>query len=221
MMNPAPVIIHFLTPGSEQECLTAAERSRAAAFRFADDAESWTTWRSGLRRILGEVIGLPPLDVPIQLGPFGKPLLASPHEGIHFSLSHCKDLALVAISRCGPVGIDLEPIDRATDLLGCEEGFCHVLETRALPVEKSERATHLLENWCAKEALLKCIGTGFSHPPTGVRLVVCEEGFTVMADTPLPGWNPQDRILRLRHTRLERYCAALACGTTAVEFNDI
>jgi 4'-phosphopantetheinyl transferase len=218
-MNPAPVIIHFLTPGSEQDCLTASERGRAAAFRFPRDAENWTTWRSGLRRILAEAVGRHPLDVPIELGPFGKPMLAAPYEGIHFSLSHCQDLALVAISMSGPIGIDLEPISRASELLGCEDGFCHALEMRDLPTEKSLRAANLLELWCAKEALLKCVGTGFSHPPTGVRLIGNDEGFTVNPETSLPGWHPQDRILRIRHPKLDDYCTALACGPAPIEFN--
>lgn len=204
-MNPDSVIIHFLTADEPAVFLTDAEALRAASFRFPQDAERWRSWRSGLRRVLGESIGIHPLEVPLVFGGLGKPALAAPFERLHFSLSHCNELALAALCEAGPVGIDLEPLVRASELLGCEESFCHPEEIRHLPAEKAARGLELLEIWTAKESLLKAIGTGLSHPPEKVRI----QGATATSGSLLAGI---ERLVihRLRHPMLSDYSAALS-----------
>ncbi|WAC19374.1 4'-phosphopantetheinyl transferase superfamily protein [Luteolibacter sp. SL250] len=157
----------MLHPGeirADIRSLNEAEQTRAASFRFENDARHWTACRSGLRAILGRVLSLPPAEVPLVTGPGGKPCLAPPFADTHFNLSHCRDLALVAVATF-PVGIDVEPESRARDLLGCEESFCHPQEIAGLPEDESMRAVGLLEIWNAKEAVLKAHGTGLLTPP--------------------------------------------------------
>lgn len=159
--------IHVLHPGeirADIRSLDDGEKARAAAFRFETDARHWTACRRGLRAILGQVLSLPPAEVPLETGPGGKPCLAAPFADTHFNLSHCRDLALVAVAPFS-VGIDVEPESRARDLLGCEESFCHPQEIAALPEDEFMRAVVLLEIWNAKEALLKAHGTGLLTPP--------------------------------------------------------
>lgn len=159
--------IHVLHPGkirSDLRTLDDGERARAASFRFEEDAQHWTACRNGLRAILGKILSLSPAEVPLEAGPGGKPRLAAPFGDTHFNLSHCRDLALVAIAPF-PVGVDVEPEARARDLLGCEEGFCHPQEIAKLPEDEFMRAVVLLEIWNAKEAVLKAHGTGLLTPP--------------------------------------------------------
>jgi 4'-phosphopantetheinyl transferase len=136
-------------------------------------------------------------------------VLAPPFDHLHFSLSHCNGLALVALCAEGPVGIDLEPISRAPDLSGCENSFCHPDEIAALPVEQSARCFQLLEIWTAKEALLKALGTGFLHPPETIRIQPEASRFNATCDEPLPGIASQI-IQHLQHPALTAYCAALS-----------
>lgn len=208
-MNTDSVIIHLLTADEPGVFLTADEVGRAASFRFPHDAERWRSWRSGLRRVLGETIGVHPLEVPLVIGEFGKPVLAAPFDGLHFSLSHCNDLALVALCEAGPVGIDLEPLARASDLFGCEESFCHPAEILHLPAGNSARGLQLLEIWTAKESLLKALGTGLSHPPETVRIQRRASGFTATSDSILPGIGML-AIHRPCHPMLTDYCTALS-----------
>lgn len=213
-MIPGTVSIHLVSPGAasreeDERVLTNPEKSRAASFRFPEDAARWTSFRAALRRILGEAIQVPPHEVPLVLTEFGKPVLAEPFACLHFSLSHCNDLALVALCADGPVGVDLEPLSRAPDLLGCETGFCHLEELASLPVDPSARARRLLEIWTAKEALLKALGTGFSHPPENVRIHFGASTLSAVSITPLPGM--QDQVLRLlHHPALALHCASLS-----------
>jgi 4'-phosphopantetheinyl transferase len=149
-------------------CLSAEEQKQAERFRFEKDAVNWRACRAALRVVLGEALGIFPEAVAFEFGEFGKPALSG--HGLHFNLSHCRDLALIALCRDGAVGVDIEPADRATSLLGCEDAFCHPDEIAGLPVDEEPRATMLMETWTKKEALLKALGTGFSLPAQSVSV---------------------------------------------------
>lgn len=203
------VIVHIIDPAvigaeSAAACLTPAEREQARGFHFEKDARHWTACRCALRRILGAALSLRPAAVPIEFGPFGKPLLALPSGDLHFNLSHCPDLALIALCTSGPVGIDLESAGRAPSLVGCEDAFCHPDEIVSLPEDAAARARVLLELWTAKEALLKALGTGMSLAPETVSLAPGKEDLS--ADLRLDHF----RRHRLAHPLLSRHLACLA-----------
>ncbi|HVJ45354.1 MAG TPA: 4'-phosphopantetheinyl transferase superfamily protein [Luteolibacter sp.] len=211
MIRPA-ASLHIIVPdqiADPEGDLTRDELHRASAFRFAGDRERWIACRSALRRILGEICQVAPRDVPIIIGPNGKPLLAPPFEGVHFNLSHCEDLALIAVDSA-PVGVDLEPLSRAPSLIGCEASFCHPDEISALPSDESARGLGLLSIWTAKEAALKAIGTGLLHPP-GEIFVDLHTGI-VRSDRSIPGIEKVG-LEKLTDPRLAHHSAFLArCG---------
>ncbi|MEO5714286.1 MAG: 4'-phosphopantetheinyl transferase superfamily protein [Luteolibacter sp.] len=218
-MTPGQVIIHpvfphRLSPDFVDACLTDEEKSRAARFHFPNDATHWAACRAALRAILGREIGLAPREVPLVFSEFGKPLLASPFNSLHFNLSHCPDLAIVALSLDGPVGIDLESLARATDLLECENSFCHPEEIRTLDADKEVRATQLLRIWTAKEAVLKALGTGLSHPPELVRIVFGPEDTVAESEQGLSEIEIQ-MIRRLENPAFEGFCVMVSSQKTA------
>jgi 4'-phosphopantetheinyl transferase len=118
-------------------CLSAAERQQAERFRFEKDAVHWRACRAALRVVLGEALGIAAETVAFEFGEFGKPALSPPWDGLHFNLSHCRDLALIALCGDGAVGVDVEPADRAASLLGCEDAFCHPEEIAQLPADET------------------------------------------------------------------------------------
>jgi len=189
-MNAGPAFIHLVSPAAITReaafsCLTAGEKSQAERFRFEKDANHWAACRASLRRILGEAVQVPPGEVHLVFSKFGKPSLAAPYASLHFNLSHCQDLALIVRCTDGPVGIDLEPMTRAPELIECESTFCHPLEILELPSQIEDRGRQLLRIWTAKEAILKAMGTGLSHAPESTRILfqqphavaICDEGF--------------------------------------------
>lgn len=223
-MSPATVSIHILSPDvrsveDDALVLTDSERTRASQFHFREHAAYWMAFRAGLRRILGNAIQASPREVPLVVTEFGKPVLAPPFNHLHFSLSHCNDLALVALCEEGPIGCDLEPVSRAPDLLDCESTICHPTEIATLPVERETRGLRLLEIWTAKEALLKALGTGLSHPPETVRILTGADFSTATSDTPLSGIQNQI-IRRLVHPLLTAYRSSLSApsSVTRLEF---
>lgn len=186
------VTVHLVFPAlmsrmAAAACISDDELIRAERFRFRNDALHWIACRAALRQILGDAIQRPPREVPLVLSSYGKPALAPPYESIHFNLSHCSDLAVVAVGVDGPVGIDLEKSDRAMDLLECESTFCHPEEIQHLPNESTLRARQLLRIWTAKEAVLKALGTGLSHPPDATRILFRKPVSHAVSDRPVAG----------------------------------
>jgi 4'-phosphopantetheinyl transferase len=123
---PGTVTVQIIDPalaGDSREVLSAEEAALAERFRFEKDAVHWRANRAALRRILGRALGIPAAEVVLLTAEFGKPFLGDPHAGLHFNLSHCEDLALVALCSDGPVGVDIEPAGRAPSLLECEKVF--------------------------------------------------------------------------------------------------
>lgn len=221
-MDHHPIRVRLVFPGrippeTAVTCLTDEEKARATRFKFEKDAVSWAAYRGRLREILGHEIGLPAVEVPLEISETGKPRLAIPHDWLDFNLSHCNGLALVALSKNGPVGIDLEPRDRAETLLGCEMSFCHPEEIKALPADDGPRARQLLHIWTAKEAILKALGTGLTHPPESVKIHF--QGVTGTASSEIPLEGIGNLIFqKLSHPDLKEYQAVLAMSATAGQF---
>jgi 4'-phosphopantetheinyl transferase len=150
--------------------LSVEERRRAGAFRQLSDQHRYSVAHVALRQILGELLGMRPSAVPIGSdpclqcsGPHGKPHLPA-YTGLHFSLSHASNVAMVAVGE-DPVGVDVEVIpddDRYLDLLGTLTRSEHVA-IRRVPAE--HRPTALTQCWVRKEALLKATGEGLAREP--------------------------------------------------------
>ena len=162
-------------------CLSKAERQQAERFRFEKDAIHWRACRAALRMFLARAHGISAAEVTLEFGEFGKPTmvrtLGLTGPLLHFNLSHCRDLVVIALCGEGPVGVDIEPLDRATSLLGCEDAFCHPDEISRLPAEEMPRAVRLLDIWTRKEALLKALGTGMSLAPQTVSVANAPHGY--------------------------------------------
>lgn len=215
------VMIHLVDPSTvapetAQACLTNEEKSRADRFRFPQDAIHWAACRASLRMILGKTIRLPPQDVPLNYLEFGKPILASPYNFLHFNLSHCANLAAVALSIDGPVGIDLEAKERAPDLLECESTFCHPAEMLRLSTDSAKRSLQLLEIWTAKEAILKALGTGLSSSPVEIQTIFKDDSVHFSTDKFLFITNNQC-VNRVIDRRLAHYQSFVSHDRSATE----
>lgn len=165
------VTLHLLTlewdlPENPETFLDSDEIERMERFVFKPDALRWSVFRAKAKRALAnhtEGRILPWLE-----GPGGKPWVDLP--GLEFNLSHSDSLAALVVSGAGPVGVDLEPLERAPTLLECEDSFCHPSERAKLPEDADLRGLALLQLWTAKESLLKAVGTGLQYPPTEMRI---------------------------------------------------
>jgi 4'-phosphopantetheinyl transferase len=139
----------FQLSESEQERL--ARRSGVARRRFAIS-------HAAMRQIVAAYQGCAPAFA-ILSTPYGEAPRAA--GGIELSLSHCEDLALVAVA-CTPVGVDIEALTNVADDLDELAEFAlseaEIGTFRAAPARR--RPGTLLRAWTRKEACLKARGEG-------------------------------------------------------------
>jgi len=153
------------------ELLDAAERERAARFKFRAPRDQYVISRSLLRQALGRYLDIEAGDVRFAATANGKPVLAG-DSGLQFNLSHTEGATALAITRNHRVGIDVERIRRNTDALELAARFFsprEVLWLRSQPA--SDHIPSFFSCWTAKEAYIKAHGQGLSMPLAGFSVL--------------------------------------------------
>ena len=138
---------------------TVAERQRAALFHRRQDAEHYLIAHGALRVVLAGYLTCDPASLRFDVRENGKPFLDG--GAVEFNLSHSGSLALIAVARDRPVGVDIELIRPVPELDALAARVCTAGELAtlvALPHPDRERAFFTL--WTRKEALAKATGEG-------------------------------------------------------------
>ncbi|MFE0171839.1 4'-phosphopantetheinyl transferase family protein [Streptomyces sp. NPDC059002] len=133
------------------------------------------------------VLRVPPGDLRVDHDDQGRPRLSGAGRGMHISLSHGRGVAAVAMTRAGPVGVDVETVRPLPALRLARRWFTpeEAAWLRALPERRRPAAYFWL--WTHKEAMGKALGTGLAQgglsrpaplpdhwpPPSGTRLLPC------------------------------------------------
>ncbi len=166
------------------DCLSPAERDRAARFKFLPDRTRYLIAHAALRSILGMYLSVHPAAIEFDSGPMGKPKLAQNFYGseIEFNLSHSGELALIAVARGGEIGIDIERIQENFAFEPIAQRFFTSREMTALSVLPPElRREAFYKCWTSKEALMKAKGLGLSGSLDEVRVRLTAAGVRVTA----------------------------------------
>ncbi|WP_232520364.1 4'-phosphopantetheinyl transferase family protein [Ralstonia solanacearum] len=145
--------------------LPASERQRAEAFHFERDRVSYAVSHYALRQVLAGHLGLDGFGHAFEIGPRGKPSLprAFADSGLEFSLSHTHGLALIAVSRLGAVGVDVERVVDTVDVHGLAASVFAEPESRHLAGLDAAAARHgFFRLWVRKEAYVKARGIGLA-----------------------------------------------------------
>lgn len=150
-------------PAQAGEVLSADERDRAQRFARLQDRQRFVAGRAVLRSILAEVLDIPS-GAPLRFGDgsAGKPVLRDA-PGLHFNLSHSEELAVIAVTRAGEVGIDLERHRPLPDMASVARVlFTEAEQAAMLGCPASAREAVFYRIWTRKEALLKAMGLGIA-----------------------------------------------------------
>lgn len=163
--------------GEAETLLDQGERARAAGFVFTHDRDAFVRSHGYLRKQLGAFLQVAPGKVPIIAEDGKKPFVLG-HE-VDFSLSHSGSHAVVAISRGGEIGIDLEVLDKAVPLGDELDGLASMVltdeEQHAIAAAAPEHRVRLfLSYWTAKEARMKLTGEGMSLEPHTISLALSD-----------------------------------------------
>jgi 4'-phosphopantetheinyl transferase len=168
--------------------LDRTERARLAGLRRLEDRARFVTSRALLKELVGALCDVPAADVRLdyrcdQCGTaHGRPTVAGPRaaQGWRVSLAHAGDRVVVAASRDGAVGVDVEPVS-AVGFAGFADVALTVAEAELLAAARTDAARARLgtQLWTRKEAALKARGVGLTVDPRTVDAVTGPKGLTV------------------------------------------
>jgi 4'-phosphopantetheinyl transferase len=161
--------------------LTDDEQERMARFRFVEDRVRFAATRSTLRALLGSALNQAPKTVPIQFGANGKPYVSS-ELGLQFNVSHSGSEGLLAVSRSGAIGVDVERRRLDVDYRSVAARVFTAAELAELDeLDDLAARERFYRGWTYKEAVLKALGLGLASEPR--RFAVLErQGLAVSAE---------------------------------------
>ncbi len=153
------------------QVLTAEERQRAGKMRTGTAPEEFIAGRGSLRRLLGVALNCDPRSIEIVLGSHRKPAIR-PLRGMHvphFNVSHSHGMILIALSRLGSVGVDVEYIDPAIEAIDIARAAFHAQDVRyiASAGTAQQRLLAFYGCWTRREAVAKADGRGLTLPASG------------------------------------------------------
>lgn len=164
------------TAGRWRGALTPAELERLEGFRRDEDRERFLVGRGLLRSILGRCVGLPPIDVPLRAGPFGKPTLdgiLGRRPPVRFNVSHSGRVVVLAFTCAGEIGVDVETALLPDDWGAVADRLFSLREkTELAALSASRRTAAFFNGWTRKEACLKATGKGLAADPAAVEVTL-------------------------------------------------
>jgi 4'-phosphopantetheinyl transferase len=167
--------------------LSADERDRAARFHFERDRRYYCAARGILRILLGGYVKTPPPELNFAYSEKGKPALASPCVGsrLAFNVSHSGDLALLGFTPLRHIGVDIEKIREDFDSAAIARRFFssqEQIQLSSLPSHQQHQA--FFRCWTRKEAFIKAIGEGLSHPLSQFDVTLNDSGTVSLTTRP-------------------------------------
>lgn len=202
-LGPNEVHVWFLANSASSEdvpalrsILSAEESERAARFRFEEDRTQYVQTRGNLRRLLGSYLGIPAGEIAFSCSEHGKPSLSPPTEALEFNVSHTRGMAVLGFCRRCRIGVDVERIRTDFQTSEIAERFFSETERIALRnVAVEHRHEAFFRIWTRKEAYIKALGEGLSHP-LHLFDVSLDETARLLATRPDPGeaqrWRLED-----------------------------
>jgi len=164
------------------DLLSGAERARRSALRRPEGRERFTVAAVLLRLAVGARTGQAADAVGIVRScpdcdrPHGKPTLAD--HSLEVSVSHAGERVVVALTDAGPVGVDVERLDRAGHLAGMDRRVYSPAES----VHPSTDPTRdFYTCWTRKESVLKATGDGLRVPMPTLTLAAADQPARLLA----------------------------------------
>ena len=142
--------------------LSNDERARADRFIYDRHRRRYTVAQAHLRRVLAQLTGARPEGIDFRFGKHGKPFLPG---GPSFNQSHSEDRIMIGVAAEGRLGVDIEEIREVRYMLGiADKNFGADEAARIHAAPDHERQALFFRFWTRKEAFLKAVGVGLTHP---------------------------------------------------------
>lgn len=169
--------------------LTDEEVDRAKRFRFEIDRNRFVTTRGKLRILLSHYLDIEPKSIKIRERRYGK--LFVEESDFFFNLSHSNEVAIIAFTSVGEIGIDIEWTKRKVEVENIARRFFSMSEYQQLTaLPKSQREEAFYRIWTRKEAFIKAVGDGLSFPLDQFEVSIDE-----VAELSRTYWDPNAKNL--------------------------
>ncbi len=146
------------------EILSADEKERAARYILGPIRDRFIVGRTILRLLLSNYLNKLPTEIEFAYGAHGKPYL-TPETSLNFNLANSEELAVFAFAPTGRIGIDLEFIRPVTEMARIATSYFSEREKQQLfALPEAARQEAFFQCWTRKEAYLKALGDGLTHP---------------------------------------------------------
>lgn len=140
--------------------LIPEERERCQRLIFEHHRRRQLVACAALRQLLSVHLQRPADELRWEKAAHGKPYLAD--GSCHFNLTHSENVAALAVSS-RELGLDIEDRTRRVEYMALGKRFFAAAE--AAELERASDARHFFfEVWTAKEAYIKALGDGLTHP---------------------------------------------------------
>ncbi|MFV0295971.1 MAG: 4'-phosphopantetheinyl transferase family protein [Hyphomicrobiaceae bacterium] len=151
------------------------EHARARAFRFEKHRRRYLACHGRVREILAGYVGRAPSALVFAERGNGKPTLEGLPVPLYFNLSHSGDIAVVAVSDVGEVGVDVE-IPRQVERAVAEQYFSarELSELGRFP--PADWLDGFYRCWTRKEAFIKATGEGLARSLAGFSVSLADSG---------------------------------------------
>ncbi|NUP16236.1 MAG: 4'-phosphopantetheinyl transferase superfamily protein [Streptomyces sp.] len=164
--------------------LDETERARLARLTSATDRRRFTVAHAALRGVLSRYVPTEPRELRFEIGRWGRPEIAGDHRHVRFSLTHCEDLALVAVAVGRGVGVDAERARPALTAVAARF-FPAGDAAHVASVAGHRRALAGARLLTRKEACAKAVGERLL--PFGLALPVFSPGDRTVVANPVGG----------------------------------
>ena len=176
--------IFFTQPGSEHAfvsdpgfILNSAEMQRANFYLNNTARVQYISSRILLKYVLSYFLKIEPVEIIIQTNQLDKPVL--PDYALDFNVSHTGGMCMVAVSRSGPIGIDIEKIRPLGDLETLVEKNFTPAEQHFICQTEKQKPENFFQLWTIKEAFLKLTGLGMRLEPHKFEIAFEENSYLV------------------------------------------
>lgn len=167
------------------QLMTADENAKWQRYKFEKDKHQHLVTRALIRDTLSRYEPqVAPADWRFEQNPHGKPAIANAlRQPLYFNLSHTQNLAALAVTRSGTVGIDVEKIKPMEQVRGlAERCFVEDEVSFVFAGEKNSLLWRFFKLWTLKEAYIKARGCGMSLSLHAVRFAAEAHPLTVSFD---------------------------------------
>jgi 4'-phosphopantetheinyl transferase len=148
--------------------MTPDESERHQRLRFERDRRQFVATRALARTVLSNYASVPPAAWRFTPDQHGKPRVTQPclNPPVFFNLANTHGLVVCAVSIAHELlGVDVEQINRQTEISELAERFFSKPEVRALrALPASEQRRGFFAFWTLKESYIKARGIGLALP---------------------------------------------------------